>query len=576
MGLAREVNMETATFRRRITQRTGFLLLALFVLAQTAYATWLNWFLYRRTGPFFDSMAYANTYADILTLSREAGIVQGLRAAFHAGTVSLPWIFTALLSPVLPYSRYPGIWFQELWMLALAASVFLYLTRYRVIAPGRAVCLTLPFLAFRVVFAANGGISDFRMDLMLYLLLAGMAVWYLASYETDSWVPWALSGAFLLLATLNRATAPVYIAVMFGPLLVVRLFLAGRQDAVRLVRRLLVFWFPAVALGGLSLFAKYSYLHYYYFVWGADPNANLPLWKALMHIAFAGWSIGLPLTLVAVPAVIVEMRERLPRYGTRLQLFRALDWRVLWLGTAPVLMLVLRGAGPNTLASMPAIFGWLLFCLLPFRDSGKDTPRQRKVAWLLAAACAMNFAYGSKLHAYPPGSGPGMQAIRSGIQRMHDDAVSRGKVSAGFATAHILEFHETAIRNVLIFEFGSVPHGGRYPYGGVTFFAVHAGAFGAAVPVAWQSEVPGRDEEQRLRNLVQLALRDAGYFFLPDDRTLDWMEQNRAGITINLKTRAFKRLLLATGRWEQLGAPLVASSVETVVLYRKREEPLSR
>lgn len=213
------------------------------------------------------------------------------------------------------------------------------------------------------------------MDLMLYLLLAGMTVWYLASYETDSWIPWALSGAFLLLAILNRATAPAYIAVMFGPPLRARLYLAGRLGAAQLLRRVLVFWFPAIALGGLSLLVKYSFLHYYYFAWGAHPNANLPLWKALMHVAFAGWSIGLPLTLVAVPAVILELRDRGRYYGTRLRLLLALDWRVLWLGTAPVLMLVLRGAGPSTLASMPAVFGWLLFCLLPFRDSGKDSPR---------------------------------------------------------------------------------------------------------------------------------------------------------------------------------------------------------
>lgn len=106
----------------------------LFVLGQTAYAMWLNWLLYQRSGPFFDSMAYAINYAEVLTLSREAGIVHGLRAAFHSGTVSLPWIFTALFSPVVPYSRYPGIWYQELWMLVLAVSVFLYLTRYRAVA----------------------------------------------------------------------------------------------------------------------------------------------------------------------------------------------------------------------------------------------------------------------------------------------------------------------------------------------------------------------------------------------------------------------------------------------------------
>ena len=160
--------------------------IGLFVVCQTLYAMCLNSLLYQRISPFFDSMSYTNQYAEVLTAAREGGIPAGLKLAFQGGPVSLPWIFTALFSPVRPYSRHAGIWFQEIWMLGLGLSVFFYLTRYRRLARRRALCLTLPFLAFSAVFEPNGGVSDFRMDLLLYLLLGNMAVWYLATYETES------------------------------------------------------------------------------------------------------------------------------------------------------------------------------------------------------------------------------------------------------------------------------------------------------------------------------------------------------------------------------------------------------
>jgi hypothetical protein len=538
---------------------TGILLILLLQVAQTFYAMWLNRLFYRRFPPFFDSMGYTLAYANILTLARESGIAAALRAAFHTGTVSLPWIFTAVFSPVLPYSRHAGIWYQELWLTVLAISIFFYLLRYRGLHPWLAFCFTLPFVSIRAIYAANGGVSDFRMDLSLYVFLSCMTVWYLATYETQSWVPWALSGLFLLLATLNRATAPVYMTAMFLPVVATRV-LVGHEWKV--LWRLTLFWLPLAVLAAAALASNYEELHYYYFVWGADPNANLPLWKAMAHVVLAGWSIGVPLTLVCVPALY---------FGFRAGGWRKCDWKVLWLGSAPVLLLVLRGAGLNPFVSMPAVFGWLLFCLLPFRGPSPLTARgQSRLAWLLLVACALNAANGIRIHAYPPGIGPAMPAIRIAIERMHADAVAHSRQTAAFATAHILDVEEMAIRNVLVFDYGVRPRGGDYPFSAVTFRAPDAGLFNAAVPLDWQQGVPGRTDDEKFASLVSLAGKDIDYFLLPSDATIGWLEQNHPDHYINPQTGEFKRRLLATGRWDPLGPPLVASEIETVTLYRKR------
>ena len=552
--------------------RAGFLLIAACVLAQTLYAIRLNTLLYARTGPFYDSMSYLHHYAKVLTVSRDQGIPAGLRLAFHSGTVSLPWIFTALCSPVLPLSRHGAIWFQEIWMLALGWSVFFYLTRYRRLPAARSFCLTLPFLAFHAAFAANGGVSDFRMDLMLYLLLSNMAVWYLATYETASWRPWAASGLFLLLAILNRATSPVYIAAMFGPLLAARVLTGSRVERIRVVTRLLAFWGPPAVLGSLALIANFEKLHYYYFVWGADPNANLPLSRSLVHVLLAGSSIGIPLTLAAIPALLLRLWDGRSVYGRRWRdWMRGLDWRLLWLGTAPVLMLVIRGAGLNPYASMPAVFGGLLFCFLPLaRDPAGSAFGRNVMAALVVTACLANAAHGYWMHRDPRGLAPTMPALRRAVELMHDDTVASGRTLARFATAHIVDFDALALRSVLIFEYGAAPRNNLLTYGGVAFRTEDTNAFGHAVPVRWERDVAGGNDDEKLATLVSLASRDLDYIFLPDARSLDWLEKHRAFNFMNTKTRAMKTRLLATGQWEPLGEPLVASPNETVQLYRKR------
>lgn len=542
----------------RFTRRSGFLLLCLIQAVQTVYACWLNALYYLRDPPFFDSMEYTLSYAHLLAQARERGILATLPAAFHSGTVSLPWIFTVLLSPVLPYSRFAGIWFQEIWMTVLACSVFYYLVRYRGLTPLVGFCYTLPFVCFRAVYAANGGVSDFRMDLLLYVFMGCVGVWYLATYRTESRVPWVLSGVFVLLAILNRATAPVYLLVTFGPVLAARVL----QGDLPALRRVVVFWLPPALLGVVALASNYEALHYYYFVWGADPNANLPLWKAAFHVVLAGWNIGVPLTLVCVPALYVGLRRARPG---------ELDWKVLWIGTAPVLMLVLRGAGFNPFASMPTVFGWLLFSLLPVEGSpGFSEKGRSRLAWLLAAACAVNAVWAIRLHANPPGVSPAMAGIRAAIERMHAETVRRGERVARFATPYMGDVEESAIRNVLVFEYGAVPRGESYPYGGVEFRAPDGGVFTAPVPLNWAENVQGRNDGEKFAWLVALAEAKVDYMLVPDEPSIRWLEKYHPERHMNTRVREYKRRLLATGRWVQLGPPIVASPEETVLVLRKQ------
>ncbi len=544
--------------------------LFLVVVVQGLYAGWLNRILYERYAPFYDSMSYSLLWAETLMGARENGVLFGLKAAFHVSTVSLPWLATALFGRFLPVSRIPPVWFQEFWMLLLALSLLWYLHRYRKL-PGRiALCCTLPFLSFRAVYEPIGGISDFRLDLMLYALLASMSVWYLTTCETDSWWPWVASGCFLLLACLNRATAPAYLLVIFGPLLAVRL-VSERLQARKLILRLLLTWTPAAALAVAALRSNFGNLYYYYFVWGADPNARLPLIPSLLHVLLAGWSIGIPLTVVGMAALFLRLRhDERARWRGGDSIAALIDWKILWIGSAPVVLLVASGAGWNPYVSMPAVFGWLLFCILPFRDDRKwSWSGRRIIPASLVAGSLLNACLGLWAHTKLPVNYASAQGVRKVIDLMLSDARSRGKKDVQFASAHIIEnFDATEIRNLLTFDYWAVSRGGRYAVGDTSLSARYENEFRPLVPVTWQ-ELPGDSDDEKLTYLVTLANREVDYFLLPDATTLDYAERVRPHNFINGKAREFQKRLLRAGHWEQVGGDVILSPVETVRVYRR-------
>lgn len=549
--------------------------LVAFVAAQGLYACWLNHLYYETYGPFYDSMSYTNRMADLLSSAKQQGVLSGIQRAFHFGTVSLPWILTALVSPVAGYSRLLGVGFQEMWMLLLAASAFLYMRRFRGASPWLAALWTVPFLSFMAVYRFNGGVSDFRMDLTLYLLLALASVWYLATYHTESHTPWVLSALFLALSFMNRATAPAYAAVMFVPILAGRWW-ANPGSRRFLARRSLLYLGGGAVLGAIPLAANWSFLHYYYFVWGKDPTAHLPLAQSARHFIFAAVDIGRWLALAGGLMFAARLvawtgsSQNEPRGMARF--LHAIDWKIAYLGLAPALLLTVTGAGMNPFVSMPSVFGFLLFCVAPMRGALSAHRAERIATVGLVLACALNIWNGYADHALPGANKvPMMAALRTGIASMEQDARSRGRNQAEFATAHIVDYDVTALTNVMIYELGAVFEDKtlRMP-DGLTFRPTYQ--FTAARPLDRKTKGTAVTEQEKYDYLRNVADQELDYIFLPDGPSIDWMEKNRPFNFANLKVRGFKRTLLATGRWCAIGDPLVASSYETLQLYVNRRD----
>ena len=546
------------------------LALVLVVLAQGLYASHLNKLYYQKFGPFFDSMAYTNEMAEILTTAKEEGIGAGVAASFHGGTVSLPWLTVSLLSPVLGYSRLVGVWMQEFWLAVLAISVFFYLHRYRGAPAAVSALLSIPFLSFFAVYRHNGGVADFRMDLFLYTFLSLMAVWYLATLETSSRLPWLLSGLFLLCTILNRATAPVYMAAMFGPPLAGR-FLLRKQERLLLLRRTALYWGVPFALAAAAVSVNWQFIHYYYFVWGADPNANLPLRQSLGHLLLAWKSLGPGLGAAAALMFCLQLATHWkPRHP--LAMLGSVDWQLLYMGFAPALMLAAKGAGLNFLASMPCVFGWLLFAIAPVRGPLRFRTLSAIGIGAMLAVCCFYAGQGYAFHTQPGDNRIAtMPALQRGLSLMRDDAIAHGKREIEFTTSHLVDFQASALRNVLVYELGAAVHKGAYRLpDGLLVRASYEGKFSPAVPLNWDQDLPGKTDDEKLAFLADVAGKSIDYYFLPDDPSIDWMEKNRPGNFINTKMRGLKAKLLASGLWQPVGEPLVASEYETVILYARR------
>lgn len=538
----------------------------LVLLAQAFYAVKLNHDFYRVHAPFYDSCSYANELAAINSVARSDGFSAGVKAGL-GGTVVLPWLEMAALAQVITPSRSIGVWLQWVWLVGLALSLAWYFIRYRHADPWLAACLSLPFVSFARVYDWSGGLPDFRMDLSLYIFLSLTAIWYLATYETVSSALWLVSGVAAMLACLARATAPVYLAVMLGPLIFVRLWLAG--PVKRKVLLLNCLWMATPIAIALSVFQirNRGALYHYYIVLGGDANSRLPWRQSVMHLILGPAHIGVVTAICSLAVLAVNCR------AGRWKSILHVDWKLLWLALAPVLLLLSVGAGLNPFVSMPSVFGFLAFAYLPFPGTLTIPTRGRGragVCALLVAASLVNVATAKQPQLFTGRNTTRMDGVKDLIERMRLDSSHRQLQTVRYVIPEIGDFHSCAVSNALIYDYGGVPHAaGIQVRSGQTYSFPQEAAFTVSDAGRWSRDIPGRGDEEKLAALFSMAMQESDYLLLPTAETLRFLERSRAYNYINLKTRELKRRLLMTSRWVQLGDPVVISPDESIELYTR-------
>ena len=531
---------------------------------QVFFAVHLNREFYREHAPFFDSCAYSIQMVQVARLTQSDGVAAGIKSAL-SGNVALPFLETVAASTVGLPDRTFGIWLQWIWLVALALSLYWYLKRYRGASPTVALCLVLPLISFSRIYDWNGGLPDFRMDLSLYIFVGITVVWFLVTYETDDTWPWMLAGMAAGLACLGRATAPIYLLMMIGPLLAIRFIYD--QNRVRLLRNCLIMALPITIAVFVFLVHNFDNLYFYYVLWSPDANRHLPLRESATHFLFAGLHMGFSGARLALVALAIQL---IVRWRWKVTDF---DWRLVWLAAAAPLFLALRGAGLNGFVSMPAMLGLLLFPLIPFRKGPllPAAPQLQAAICLIACGVAGVGIYEASHGQFLSGTNPtSMVAMKEILNRMSAVAGTRSDKTVQYVMPVVGEMHGCSIQNVLRFNYGATAVAGGFKSDtGVIFIFPREDAFAASDQFLWARSMPNLTEEQRMSELVVLAMKNADGPVLPTTRGLAFLERERPYNLINLKFRELEARLLATGAWQAVGDPVDFSAEEQYCIYRR-------
>jgi len=551
---------------RAVPPRIGWLpvvALASITVALGLYALALNRLFYATSGPFYDSLSYSLALAQVYARVHDQGLGAALLAAFGMkSTVFLPWVEACFFALAMDLRRDLFVWLQLPWLFVLGLVAYRYFLRRAGCSPALALALCLPLIAIRGVFSSDGGLSDFRMDLLQYLLLSATFLAYLSIPRAPAAVglgPWTLCGALAGLSCLARATTPVYLALGFGPLFAIDV-LRQPRDVAAMLRRYGAAALTLVIVAGWFYAVNFRHLHYYYVVWNQAANAKLPLSLSLAHVGILfGQNIGWP--IVAFLGLCIGLGA-MHRLNAGLLLWRDLNWRALWLGAAPLAVLVASGAGLNPFVSMAAAGGLIAFGESVWVSDPGPRPRWMEavlVGGALAASLA-SAATGVAAHSQAPSWVPRSSAIEALVQQLTTDISARPAGRYALCAVHSGSFDINVVESFLIFD-RRLPHDAD---GAILFgkSVIRPGYNPDPTKVAWDS-LPGAADAAKIGYRVSSILRDCDYVLLPTAAS-----QLSPFAYVNAHVPEISRRLLASPGVARLGPAVAVTPYESVAWHR--------
>ncbi len=543
--------------RARILLDAALLIFVAILVA--CYAAALNEIFYARFGPFYDSMAYLNESARMMGVTAQEGFFAAVRLSTSAATVFLPFAEAAVLGSFLQPSRWLGVLIQLPWLIVYVLSGYCYFRRVSKLPSVTAICFAISLISFAAMFFANGGLSDFRMDLLQALTFGASIATYLVARERPSPMHWIGLGTLLGASCLCRATTPVYIVMVFAPFAVADVLDVRRR---KLASGLLLAAFAAIVVSGWFFVLNFGRLYHYYIVWNPDANAHLPLRDSYRHINFVrdgvGWPIGLTL-LLSMAANVALNSGRLA----------SLNWRALWAGLAPLAYLVLSGAGLNPFVSMVAIPGIMLFALAPFTPSeghaGGGQFHNHLVAGAALMASALSLSGGIANHKYTVSEWvPRNKAMREVNRLIMENAESPDQRALTLTAAYSGALDATAIANSLIFDEGfKVDRHWCLSRNAIKLSPVR---LGLSSQTEWNA-FAGASDQEKIASLAQQILSSADFIVLVDDSTPPIAHPHTP---VNRYTKELGNIILSHDGIRPLGAPISISPIEKVNIYRNQ------
>jgi len=550
------------------------LLAACFLLG--LYCCSLNKQLYQHQAPFYDSLSYNEKLFRVMTLSRESGFVASMeRACFANNTNCLPFIVAATVAPVVEPSRMVGVWIQTVLLYLFLASLLYYLIRVKRLSVNSGLMGCLAFLGTKCLYFSNGGLSDFRMDLSLYLGFGMTCVWYLASMRSLKRWHFVMLGVSAAVCCLFRATAPIYFLFTLCPLYVLELIRSdGRKEKLT---GLLVSFGVVLILAGWFYFFNFEFLKFYYFDWNTDANAKIPFAQALLHWEQAQRSVGEPMVLMILCwmiGVLMAVRKSSSIFSWIRNAFadRDIDFRIAWIGIAPVTLMVAKRAGLNPYVSMPAVFGLMLFFAFPCLRQFDRLADKRLIyfSWLMLVLC-LGFAAFRGWDRHSRSEFNSMAAHRDVISAMLESAANQNKTELRYGVTQITDFDANILYSTLLFDNPDANPGfDDVEIDGIKIRRV--ATFAQPAVTDWRN-VEGETDEQKMAWLVADANERIDYLVVPDRETAKRIAVNRAHNVINVHAVRIRELIVNDDSWARVKTGIEAGGNEFLEIYRNTRRP---
>jgi hypothetical protein len=497
-----------------------FLALIILVVAALGYfCVDLNHEFYRRHGAFYDSLSYDQQLMRLMLAARASGPLSGLSGSMPS-TVLLPWIQAVLLAPFIDPSRAVGIWIQLSWIMVTAPVGYWYFLRVAHYGRAAALGCALMFYFASCTFYWNGGLSDFRMDYLQYVLFGlGFYVYSLAR-EDGRILGWAAWGGAIALACLARSTTPVYVILVYVPFFLIDLW-RQRAAMIGVAFRYAAAGLSCIALSGWFYWMNWQYLYSYYFIWNTDANAKLPLSQSWRHLANVGQHIGLGAATSC--AAIFAFSIFVWATGGRRDRW---NLRALWCGIAPVGYLILSGAGMNPFVSEVAVFGLMLFLLAPI-TAAEAAPLSRlrggAIGTALLAVAAFGVDTGLESHTNDPDHVvsawvPARASLDHVSRCIISDLRKRAPGERTFAALFTGSMSNDELTNTLVFD-GSwpvelLPDGSlAVSVEGSTLSPSRFNVGDATIPAQW-ANLPGADDTAKIELAAREQAAKSDYFIV--------------------------------------------------------------
>ncbi|HCF30358.1 MAG TPA: hypothetical protein DEV81_24885 [Cyanobacteria bacterium UBA11049] len=512
--------------------------------------------------------------------ARRDGLWDSLKQAVLSGpsTSILPFIEAAFLGLFFEPARAIGVWLQTIWLGALGLSIFFYFRKFNGSNLWLAIAFTLPFLGIAAIWQYNGGLSDFRMDLHLYLLMGTSFIWFLATYCTDKLYPWLICGAFIGLTCLARTYAPAYYLITLVPLVAIRFIKPEKISRLTLAKNYLFLILTAVLVCGWCYIAIFNQVYQYYFFNPADPQAHLPLHRSIKHVFLTIRNIGwFPIVFVA--ALLPFNVKYFFKQHNAFSFWKRINWKVLWLGLAPVLFLVVHGAGLNPYVSMPAVLGLILFAIHPFKVQVHDVYQSFQTSYikflipLLAITLFCVAAIQSvQLHLNATGGrarwlelNNAMPPSQEILKAIIDDANLHNSSPTNFTTSYLSVINDETLQNIFIFD---IDLKRKHIDPGLFNRLSKTSVFYKVSDGEW-SNIPGNSDQDKVDYLVQTANESVDYLVIPTRETARFVEKRiTRNISSNTQAQEIRDALLRSRNWIAVSDLIKVSKHETVAVYR--------